>query len=744
MPQSIVEVIPDVPVHHPMSSGQRTGTPTTSENSVNESSSPLNPPGDIAQGKARQHSDSRQDTTPRLPLQSSLSTLGCVTIFGGSFLTLAALAFLLFLWGGRGPVEGGAKAQPVWRAIMLHGWATQAVTLTSLVLRIISASQAGLCTSMVAALLLERRSVPVSQVAQLSVTRSVNGGPLGLLYTMTSRRMRLVVVKPEVLLLFILALTTFALQFSSTILISDFGMMRLIQDANHTTLNVALSPEAASTIGSFLTFGNIDSSTVLFGDVDSPDDPAPNLQGVSDTGPKRRAFLPFQKEDRVNLQHFSGAAFSSVSRTACIRPSMSAELNFNPSRGFSISGRIAYNQSLQDAGQAPTQQCSDDGNFCLPLAYNCSLPVNTDPSLFSQWPTAICHLLINADETSHIMPSWDQHSGAFDFAAGFWPALVFATNMPASYMEQLIDSGPITLGKPLLYGEWASYELEPGKFLNTTFCSSTLNATVSSLSMTGELNQTEPELAWNTTTRSYEVSSLQTLFGADNVHKTPAQRGILSITSNIQDPVSPNDLDVNRTSALGALEASSATFGNGAAAGVWANSVNGSSVGMCDHCDIFGGGVSDDIAALFQHIVNTTGRAAVAVDTYLAMLSRSWFYSLLQKFDVPGTVITAFATTVLLPIRWSGLAAVLSLVATNTVLTWIITVLYVLRTRFTFAGNYWHAVSQLIYKDTLPLLEKGGEMKDEDVAEELDMELEDFLVKIDRLEIGGRVSVVKV
>ncbi|TGJ87537.1 hypothetical protein E0Z10_g1228 [Xylaria hypoxylon] len=335
--------------------------------------------------------------------------------------------------------------------------------------------------------------------------------------------MRLIAVKPEVLLLFILALTTFALQFSSTILISDFGMMRLMQDADRTTFNVALSPKAADDVGSFLTF-------------------APNLH--------------------------------------------------------------------------------------------------------------------------------------------------------------------VTLGEPVLYGEWLSYELEPGEFLNTTFCSSTLNATVSSLSMTGELNQTEPDLSWNATTRSYKVSSLQTLFGANDVHKTPSQREILSITGNIQDPVNPNDLDVNSTSAVGALNASSESFGNGAAAGVWENSVDGSSVGMCDHCHIVGLGISDDIAALFQHIVNTTGRAAVAVDTYLAMLSRSWFYSLLQKFDVPGTVTTAFATT-----RSSR-------------------------------SSLWF--SQLIYKDTLPLLENSRKMKDEDVAEKLDLELEDFLVKIDRLALDDRVSVVKV
>ncbi|KAI1272217.1 hypothetical protein F5Y07DRAFT_403610 [Xylaria sp. FL0933] len=710
---------------------------------LNGSSGSITFHGDVPRVKDEDATGLGHDNTSRLPLRHSLGIFGCITIFGGSILTLLAIGFLLFLWLGRARVEQDAKALTAWRTIMLHGWATQSVTLTSLLLRVISAAQAGLCTSMVAALLLERRSVPVSQVAQVSVTRSVNGGPMGFLYMMSSHRMRSIALKVEVLLLFILTLTAFALQFSSTILISDFGMTRLLQNSNQTAVNVAISPIGAETIGSFLTVGNLDSSTVLFGEVDSEADTTPNRPGVSDTGVKRRAFLPYQKEDRVNLQHFSGAAFSTVSRTACIRPSMASELSFDSGTRFLISGRIAYNKSLEDAGQAPTQQCSDNGLYCLPATFNCSLPASEDPLSYPQWPTAICHLIINVDYNSHDMPAWDQHSSPFDFGSGFWPALVFATNIPYTYWDRVAQSGPVTLGKPKSYGEWVTHEIEPGKFLNTTLCFSTINATVASLTMTGEISQAEPDLPWNTTTRSYEVGSLQTLFGADATHKTPAQRGILSITGEIQDPAPPSSFNVNSSSSRSAIDASAANFGNGAAAVVWGNTVSGASTGMCDHCVIFGSGVSDDIAALFQHIINTTARAAVAVDTYLAMLSRSWLYVLLPKFDVPGPVDAAFATTVLVPARWSGFAAVATLAVTNTLFMGIITALYVRRTRFTFAGNYWHAISQLIFKDTLPLLEKSGNMKDEDVTEQLDVELEDFLVKIERRTMDDRIAVVR-
>ncbi|KAI0537909.1 hypothetical protein GGR58DRAFT_513421 [Xylaria digitata] len=630
-------------------------------------------------------------TSLKLPLQQSLGILSCITLFGGSALTLLAVAFLLFLWAGGGPVEGGSKAQPAWRIIMLHGWATQSVTLTSLLIRIISAAQAGLCTSMVAALLLERRGVPISKIVQLSVTRSVNVSPMDFLCMIMSRRVRKLALKPEVLLLFILAFTALGIQFSSTILISDFGTTRLVQNSNRTIINVAMSSTMTGNVGLINSFGSFDSSTVLFGEVDSQANPAPNQLGVSDTGAKRRAFPPFEKEDRTSLQ------------VACIRPSITAKLRFAHELMLSVDGTINYNQSLEDAGQRLTQRCytgSDNSLYCLPMTFNCSLPGTADPLLNPQY----------------------EHK----------------------YWRRAEQSGPVTLGEPISYGEWISNEIEPGKFLNTTLCFSAVNTTVSSLTMTGNMNQTEPNLTWNFTTGSLEADSLQTLFGADHLHKTPAQRGIFSVVGGIQDPVSPSTFNVTNTSAQDAILASSTTLILGVTNEVWLNTGNGVSVSMCNRCEIFGFGVSDDIAALFQRIINTTGRSAIAIDTYIAMLSRWWYYYLLPRFDVPGYIDAAFTTEVILPRRWRGLTVVLVLVGTNMALMWTIAALYIRRTRFTLAGNYWHAVAQLISKDTIPLLEKSGEMTDEDVTEQLDLESEDFLVKIERSTQDGLVTVAKV
>jgi hypothetical protein len=132
-------------------------------------------------------SDSEARThTRKQSIKESLGLIGCIVIVGGSILIVVTMAFLICLWGGNGPLPGGKEAHPMWRSIMLNGWITQAVTLSSVIIRIALALQASICTSLVAALILENYGVPLSKVAHFTILRSVNGGPFTLVYLMSS------------------------------------------------------------------------------------------------------------------------------------------------------------------------------------------------------------------------------------------------------------------------------------------------------------------------------------------------------------------------------------------------------------------------------------------------------------------------------------------------------------------------------------------------------------------------------
>lgn len=208
--------------------------------------------------------DTRLARDSRLPILHSVGRTGCTVLVLGSALTLIALAFLIFLWAGEGPIPGGERAFRIWRGIMLSGQIAQAVTLSSLVLRVVSASQATICTSMVAALLLERRSVPISYVARVSVMRSVNGGPRELLQ-MILPRIHSLAAHAELVLLAVLFISAVGIQFSSTILVSDFEMTRLIGYPNRTRMNIATSVTIRSPETPWSKNG-IDDAMVIFGE----------------------------------------------------------------------------------------------------------------------------------------------------------------------------------------------------------------------------------------------------------------------------------------------------------------------------------------------------------------------------------------------------------------------------------------------------------------------------------------------
>lgn len=187
---------------------------------------------------------------PPLPLKKSLGLSGSLSILGGSAGLLVVWGFLAFLWLGHGSAPEAADATRAWRQIALHDWTTRSITLSSGALRLAVSLQTTVCTSMVAALFLENWHARVSQVAWLSVMRSINDGPLSLVQkTLLSPPKSLsgILRRVEFWLLLLMVAVTLALQFSSTILISDLVDFGVVGDANGTEIPDLLQPERVKT-----------------------------------------------------------------------------------------------------------------------------------------------------------------------------------------------------------------------------------------------------------------------------------------------------------------------------------------------------------------------------------------------------------------------------------------------------------------------------------------------------------------
>lgn len=102
-----------------------------------------------------------------LPMKQSLGLSGSIVIIGGTIGLLGVYAFLTFLWFGYGTKSRAANATWAWRQIALRGYMEQVISLAALVLTVIISLHATVCTSMTAALVLEKRSVPQAKVITL-------------------------------------------------------------------------------------------------------------------------------------------------------------------------------------------------------------------------------------------------------------------------------------------------------------------------------------------------------------------------------------------------------------------------------------------------------------------------------------------------------------------------------------------------------------------------------------------------
>ncbi|KAI0447557.1 hypothetical protein F4803DRAFT_573395 [Xylaria telfairii] len=235
----------------------------------------------------------------RLPIRQSLGSYGCLGIMGGSIAALGLLSFLFFLWFGHGSFES-ADATWAWRQIATHDFMTEAVTLTSLALRSIISLQSTICTSMLAALMLEKGVTRKLHVAWFSIIRSMNDGPTKMITMLCSRYLHCV----EFWLLLLLAIVTFGLQLASTILLLDFTNSVIIGDVSHIEVPDLMSPNGTEpildiTLGSFYVqkptygvFGKTDSSS----DVDV----SPDSRGYSHTGIGEQGLLLLDLEPRWN------------------------------------------------------------------------------------------------------------------------------------------------------------------------------------------------------------------------------------------------------------------------------------------------------------------------------------------------------------------------------------------------------------------------------------------------------------
>ena len=172
-----------------------------------------------------------------------MGTYGLLTLVLGTCAILAATGFLGFLWTS-GP------SNSTWHKIVTSNWVARSTVISALVIRTAVAAQTVLCTSMIAAILLQRKGVGLPRVVTVSMARAFGLPPHWLAWVVLNGHFY-VSDTFAIFLVVLLFLTSTASQFTSTVLLS--GVEVSITDGANKLSNFPTQEETfcmPTTIGS--------------------------------------------------------------------------------------------------------------------------------------------------------------------------------------------------------------------------------------------------------------------------------------------------------------------------------------------------------------------------------------------------------------------------------------------------------------------------------------------------------------
>ncbi|KAI1735768.1 hypothetical protein F4680DRAFT_461551 [Xylaria scruposa] len=670
-----------------------------SDRASNPSSEQNNDPSSIA---------AESPINQRLSLKESLGYGGLFGVIGGTLFILGLFGFLTFLWFGHGSEPEAADSTSLWRFIALNNYFSRTITICSVALRFAVSIQAAICTSMIAALILEKYGAQKHQVAWFSIIRSLNDGPVNLGRLLLSAKLRSNLLHVESWLTFLVIVVTLALQFSSTLLLSDINSFVIIGGLNKTKFGDVFGFNGEDQEVPF--FASLEPIQFLlqhpvyaiFGEVQAGFDATPNNNGVSDTGLVQRSLLPIlEADERRSVRKAEGTTMVMSSRSSCIRPRINAKYYTRHLSGHiyrSIEGTVDYDMSFESAGVTWGSLCNDIG--CGVVAFDCVIP---DSSITdSGWHTTAC-VLDNYLYRNATLPviNWDPEDGPWSMNATI--ALIITTNNTESQ-------------------DWAgvanetTYRMGSQNFFNITLCSLAFRIDRFHTSMVAASPLREPQTQFSlVSSASHSTTDVQGFMGVKIPQGSHSDRKIL-------------DLEI-----LGAPEDRPESLASMLVTAPWGTttiiiflqyvpSPGGVFLLLCYFCRLDRGySVNNEIGLLFSDTVTETGRAANAFLSLMTTLFISVYYEYLGSLQEPRPCSTNV----------------------HLICVIIITALYVTQIQHSRHGNVWHTIAQLSGDDITDVLREAHDSSDAAVERALKSQHDNNQhLKIGRQEKTGRVEVI--
>jgi hypothetical protein len=710
-------------------------------------------------------SPQKLSTEPRGRSLDTIGTFGWAVLIGGTAVLLAVLALLIFLWSPAFGADRVTESSPLWRWLSLSGArplaVLQTITVLTAVARLAAAAQATLGTSLLAAVVLESNAgVPLFRVPEFSVMRSASSGrgPLRLAWLLVKSCARPLDGVFAGLAILLLALSV-ALQFSSTILISDLGSMTISGYPREGTAGFAISQEAGQmaamrqqTSRSWLE--SAPAVMVPFGEMKAlPTNMSPSGFGVSDTGVLRRVFLPLRQDGEAPLRGFRGGGFAMDSRYVCMPPVLNATISVSPATGApaantmpfysNISGSINYGTTFAMAGLGFDSSCLSGS--CFAPTFDCTIP-----SLIPQQmgngvngtqAYGLC-ILPSTTIATRSIPAGDENSTIpatskvllLSRNNGNWLNWSYQNNaMQGQPRQGLVGTiqVPSMDANPTQDGEWTKLQLENGVILEYSLCFQQLAVSVTEIDVSRDIDNSISSNGGQGRMGMIDTSAARNMLGAMPDAEATRNRGIF-----VMNPVGDSSDTVSNTTDyfLNRLLLTDQT-------------ASGQSVSVIMHPMATSYSSIDadvEYQSLFADIMDTTNRPGLALRSLMTAAMGSLVNNAVDSnmMDNTQAVTIIPSADVLAPTRLAGLAVVVALLFLHMLCVACIAAQFLMQTRYSGRGkgNHWQTIAQVVSVGTKKTLEGAVERTDKEIGAMLGNG--DIRVRIGRCPYTGRVTVV--
>lgn len=633
---------------------------------------------------------------------------------------------------------------------------------------------------MLACIIMETRGVALHRSAAVSALRYVNDGPQSLALALRDTYSRSGCWAAVALLLY---LTTFLLQFASTILVGDLAVGALIDHPKTETTFAALSWSAGigqlnSTrltgqtsfwwefLPEFPVFaenrGNLSASEI------SP------VDSVRDTGPTLRAFMPFSNQsERTMIHSYVGMATVEDSRVVCIRPKVHPYFSIgyeSENLGYLLNGSlvpeyvppglILAEEPAMTSGVLPvtygldTDQSNDSSvtlswSQQIPFAHEDGSDWNLaqnfmyfGPALVSSLDPRYPNIAANAASMNFTMENPDflawnlsyyQEGDNVRLMTGrSYELLNFTIAAPENntnmFFSQEQETNKLVINSQ---DEWLLFTIPsvPGFHLAVSLCFDSFASINAQVNSTSQEPCNEPSLgAWNSSTGHLDTTQIRNQLGAlPGQSQSTADRSIMNLETDAEQLREQVQAWYSKaeTQSTGNISFPTQNF-----VALASKEVYSWGTWMCTEC---GMEFVNDSAAnisyvknndlqqqIFQDILQTTRDTSLAWQSYYTILGRLAYYETLPYYDFEANASVTSFKNIQFPRSSRGLAAVCAVLSVHVGLIILITTAFLVKTRVSRIGdNAWLNLVQADLEPMVNAFKASPTMKDGDLEKEL-------------------------